>query len=251
MKNFTLSILTRLLLSGQAFAICFLSFTFYSKAQTITLGSNAPSAANQCAGTTKVVIQSFSLEVTVSDGNLTDVGFTTTGTYVQADITKYQLWYQPTTNDISGAIQLGTDLASSGGAGTRTFAAFTSPTLTSGITYYFWITADIAAVVTNNNTIAVNGIATTNLTSTSTTAGGPTTAGGTQTLIATPTNEIIITSGPFTDMQTVCINTVITNITYATSGATGATFTGLPAGVTGNYAERSQKINFDYLCNKF
>jgi len=70
------------------FAICFLSFTFYSKAQTITLGSNAPSAANQCAGTTKVVIQSFSLEVTVSDGNLTDVGFTTTGTYVQADIIK-------------------------------------------------------------------------------------------------------------------------------------------------------------------
>jgi len=88
MKNFTLSILTRLLLSGQAFAICFLSFAFNSNAQTITLGSNAPSAANQCAGTTKVVIQSFSLEVTVSDGNLTDVGFTTTGTYVQADIIK-------------------------------------------------------------------------------------------------------------------------------------------------------------------
>ena len=31
--------------------------------------------------------------------------------------------------------------------------------------------------------------------------------------------------------QTVCINNAITNISLATTGATGATFTGLPAGV--------------------
>jgi len=37
-------------------------------------------------------------------------------------------------------------------------------------------------------------------------------------------------------IQTVCINTAITNITYSTTGATGATFSGLPAGVNGVWA---------------
>jgi hypothetical protein len=36
--------------------------------------------------------------------------------------------------------------------------------------------------------------------------------------------------------QTVCINTAITTINLATTGATGATFAGLPAGVTGSWA---------------
>ncbi|MCX7954050.1 MAG: PKD domain-containing protein, partial [Bacteroidales bacterium] len=50
-----------------------------------------------------------------------------------------------------------------------------------------------------------------------------------------PTNTITLTSAPSTTNQTVCINTPITNITYSTTGATGANFTGLPAGVTGNF----------------
>ncbi len=48
-----------------------------------------------------------------------------------------------------------------------------------------------------------------------------------------------LTSAPGTDNQTVCINSAITNITYAIGGSgTGASITagGLPAGVTGNYS---------------
>ncbi len=56
------------------------------------------------------------------------------------------------------------------------------------------------------------------------------------TINVTPTNTIIRTSAVGTDAQVVCINTAITNITYATTGATGANFAGLPAGVTGNWA---------------
>ena len=41
-----------------------------------------------------------------------------------------------------------------------------------------------------------------------------------------------MTSVAGTDAQTVCTATPITNITYSTTGATGATVTGLPAGVT-------------------
>jgi subtilisin-like proprotein convertase family protein len=44
------------------------------------------------------------------------------------------------------------------------------------------------------------------------------------------------TSASGTDAQTTCQNSAITNITYSVTGpATGATVTGLPAGVTGNY----------------
>jgi hypothetical protein len=51
-----------------------------------------------------------------------------------------------------------------------------------------------------------------------------------------PDNTISLTSAGGTIAQTLCINTAITNITYSTTGATGATVTGLPAGVTGNWA---------------
>jgi gliding motility-associated-like protein len=62
---------------------------------------------------------------------------------------------------------------------------------------------------------------------------GPVTANGTITV--SPNNTIVRTSAPGTNAQTVCVNTPITNITYNTTGATGATFTGLPSGVTGNW----------------
>ena len=51
-----------------------------------------------------------------------------------------------------------------------------------------------------------------------------------------PNNSITLTSGVGTNNQTVCVNTAIANITYTTTGATGATFSGLPAGVTGNWS---------------
>ena len=186
---------------------------------TITLASNAPSATSQCEGTKKVVIQSFSLAVTNCNGNLTQVNFTTTGTYVAADITKYQLWYQ-VTNSIFGSTQLGSDLASSGNAGARSFTSL-SPTLTAGNTYYFWITADIAASVTNGHTIAVNAIAIGDLTSTSAKAGGPATAGGTQTL----NNGCLATYPGGTPDSTV--------VKFTNTGATQTNYTWtVPSGVT-------------------
>ena len=56
----------------------------------------------------------------------------------------------------------------------------------------------------------------------------------TATVLVNPTNTITLSSAAGTDNQTVLINTPITDITYATTFATGATFSGLPAGVTGN-----------------
>jgi len=64
--------------------------------------------------------------------------------------------------------------------------------------------------------------------------GGVITATGT--IIVRPNNTITLTSAPGTDNQTVCVNTAITPITYSTTGATGATFSGLPTGVTGTFS---------------
>ena len=58
---------------------------------------------------------------------------------------------------------------------------------------------------------------------------------GTATIVVNPTNTITLSSAVGTNAQTVCVNTAITNITYTTTGATGATFIGLPAGVSGNW----------------
>ncbi|MBL0025187.1 MAG: T9SS type A sorting domain-containing protein [Saprospiraceae bacterium] len=47
--------------------------------------------------------------------------------------------------------------------------------------------------------------------------------------------SISLTSSSGTDNQSVCINKAMTNITYNINGATGATVTGLPPGVNGNF----------------
>jgi gliding motility-associated-like protein len=64
-----------------------------------------------------------------------------------------------------------------------------------------------------------------------TTGGCPPAATATGTITVNPQNTIAAGTN-----QTVCINTAITTINLATTGATGATFSGLPAGVTGTWA---------------
>jgi gliding motility-associated-like protein len=73
--------------------------------------------------------------------------------------------------------------------------------------------------------------------------GGCGTATATGTITVNPNNTIALTSAAGTDNQTVCAGTAITNITYSTTGATGATFSGLPAGVTGNFSAGTVTIS--------
>jgi hypothetical protein len=48
-------------------------------------------------------------------------------------------------------------------------------------------------------------------------------------------NAIVLSSNPSTNDQMICIGSSISLITYATTGATGGTVTGLPSGVTGTW----------------
>jgi hypothetical protein len=62
---------------------------------------------------------------------------------------------------------------------------------------------------------------------------GRVTGASSASVISTVTNSIVLSSAAGTNSQSVCNNLPITNITYATTGATGATVTGLPNGVQG------------------
>lgn len=73
--------------------------------------------------------------------------------------------------------------------------------------------------------------------------GGCGTVTATGTIRVTLTNSITLTSPANTVNQSICINSPISNITYSTLGATGATFAGLPTGVTGLWASNVVTIS--------
>jgi gliding motility-associated-like protein len=57
------------------------------------------------------------------------------------------------------------------------------------------------------------------------------------TIIVSPLSTIALSSAAGTDAQTLCINTALTSIEYTVGGsATGATVSGLPAGVSGSFS---------------
>jgi hypothetical protein len=62
-------------------------------------------------------------------------------------------------------------------------------------------------------------------------------AGARGQIIVTWTCSNVLTSAAGTDNQNACLGSPITNITYTCSGAYGATFAGLPTGVTGTYTD--------------
>jgi gliding motility-associated-like protein len=96
------------------------------------------------------------------------------------------------------------------------------------------ITGSFAAgVITITGTPSVSGVF--NYTVTTTGPCVKPSAAGIITVTADAT--IALLSAPATASQSLCLNTTITNITYAVGGTgTGGTVTGLPAGVTGTYA---------------
>ncbi|MFV8226812.1 T9SS type A sorting domain-containing protein [Christiangramia aquimixticola] len=97
----------------------------------------------------------------------------------------------------------------------------------------------------NNNVIIISGTPTASgvFSYTITTTGSCNVATATGTINVNPNNSISLTSAAGTSNQTVCENVPITGIRYSTTGATGATFSGLPAGVNGNWVNNVVTIS--------
>lgn len=154
---------------------------------TITLASATQVAAGTvCAGTLKTPVYSFTLNPSGAT-NLTGVSFSTIGgTYTVSDITKFQLWWS-TTNNLSGASQISTDITTGLGPASHSFAAFTQA-LTASVLNYFWITTDIAASPANGSKVVVSAVSAANFTVSTGSFAGSTTAGGMQTIgVTAPT----------------------------------------------------------------
>lgn len=148
---------------------------------SITLSSPNPAVA---AGTinqnsTNNILYTFSTAVTTAPAVLSQVAFTTAGTYSASDISNLKLWYN-SSNSFSGATTLGT-ISSSLQPGAKSFTGL-SQTISSGSTGYFWITTDLPLSATPAKTIYVDAITTGNLTFDAGSKSGTAYAGGTQTI---------------------------------------------------------------------
>lgn len=138
-----------------------------------------------------------------------------------------------------------TDLLPSG----YTFISYTAPastsynsstglwsigTMSSNSSMTLVITAKVNASGTYTNTASISGTQT-----------DANTANDVSSVSTTPLTALTLTSptSPPSDAQVVCVNTAITNITYALGGtATGATVTGLPAGITYSYNSTTKVV---------
>lgn len=144
-------------------------------------------AAYVAQGTTRHVLHKFQLAVTVNSATFTNLAVVTAGTYIAADVSNLRLVYSTDNIFDVGDTTIST-IAAPGAAGTKTFPAF-SQAIANGATGYFFITIDVSASATINNTIRINAIANSALNfSTVVNKSGSTTVSGDQTFSASPPN---------------------------------------------------------------
>jgi len=191
----------------------------------ITLADNGTqiAAANVTVGTTNVVLHQSSLAITTANATLTGMTCTTAGTYASADITNIKAWYSASNTFNSGTATLLSTFTTPGIAGAKTFPAFMSQIINSGSTGYIYITADVAAGATVNNTISVNALTTANFTFSSGTKSGSTTVGGTQTFIAAVVSVAYMVDEGFT-AGPAALNAGFTTLTAGGVYTTGSNF---------------------------
>lgn len=149
------------------------TFTFTIQGNTpsqIVLSSNNPATANANVeqASNDYSIYAFQLDVTDFEAILTQVDFTTTGTYAASNLNNFELWYSTdATFDSATDTPLELLLPTDGlGLGNHTFAIPNAdqPTIAAGSTGYFFITAFFPCASTAGNTIQVSAITTADIT---------------------------------------------------------------------------------------
>ncbi|NBW43235.1 MAG: hypothetical protein EBR29_05370, partial [Sphingobacteriia bacterium] len=130
-------------------------------------------------------------------------------------------------------------------SGTQTACVAGTTTFTSTITGGSWTSSATGVATINASTGLITGVSagTATMTYTVTGTGGCANATATRTVTVTPNNTISLSSAAGTNTQTLTIGAAISNITYSTTGASGASFSGLPAGVTWTWATNTATIS--------
>jgi len=219
--------------SGNVTAVPSVAISSTSQVATGNIGQN----------TLKNPISAFSMAVTNANTTLNSLSFTTTGTYVTADVSALKLWYG--TGTISSATQLGSSVTGTTLPGTYTFSSL-SASLTSGTTYNFWITADVTTTATTGHTLTVSAIATGNVLFASANESGSISAGGQQSITATAP---VVTLGDNTQVTTANIqknttNNILARFKLDVSSANSATVTGVSFTSAGTAVTTTDLTNF-------
>jgi gliding motility-associated-like protein len=170
----------------------------YSGSATLTLTTTGGSCGTTSASKVQVVNPNASLSLTSAAGsNLQSVCINTSIVSIVYIVA----------GGGTGAVVTGLPAGLTGVYSAGTFTISGSPTA-SGTFNYTVTTSGTCTQATANGTINVN-----------------------------PVASILLTSGAGSNLQTLCVNSVISNITYSISGGgTGAGVTGLPAGVAGTFS---------------
>jgi PKD repeat protein len=203
-----------------------LSATTYYRA-VVTNASCTPATSNAVTVTVKQPSTSTTNASICAGGSYSFAGsnYTTTGTYLVHLTNAVGCDSAATLNLTVNALPPTPTITPSGAT---TFCAVGSVTLTSdAATSYTWTggATTQAITVTTGGTYSVT-VSNGNCTATSAPVS----------VTVNALNTITLSSIAATTSQTVYANTAITNITYATANATGASFSGLPNGVTGSWS---------------
>ena len=131
---------------------------------SIAISSAHPVASNFALNSTNNIVAGFRLDVTNNHAILNSVSVNTGGSYLTSDIQAngFKFWIN-STNDLSGATQLGSNQAVVASGRSVTLSGL-SQVITSGTTQYILFTVDIDANAVNGRTIDVTSTAFTKFT---------------------------------------------------------------------------------------
>ena len=181
--------------------------------------------------------------------NGTNVSGATNASYTATTAGSYSVvvFNAPTCSTVSAATAVTVTSPPTAGtlSGTQALCVAGTTTFASTVSGGSWSSSAAGVATINASTGLVTGVAagTATMTYTITGTGGCANATATRTVTVTPSNTIALGSATGTNAQTLTLGAAITNITYSTTGATGATFSGLPAGVTGTWASNTATIS--------
>jgi hypothetical protein len=159
---------------------------------TIVISNGTIASANAAQNTTNVLLYRADIAVSVTGTSLNAATFTTAGTYVASDITNLKLWYSTNSTFSAGTATLLNTKTTGLAPGNQVFGAG-GQALSSGVTSYIYVTADLNCTSTIGSTINVNAISSASsfVFGSGTPTGSGFTAGGAQTFtagVSTPAN---------------------------------------------------------------
>ena len=205
---------------------------------SIALNSASPAGTSINQNSTNNILYSIKADVTTADATLNSVQVNTAGTYQTTDIQTngFRFWIN-TSNSVSGATQLGSDLAVVASGGNLSVTGLSNILSKTSSTYYILVTANVNYNAVNGHTLSIASTVLANIVFASGSVSGtsdPIAAGNSMNILAVTPNIAInntnaVTAGNFatgtSNVQLIQISiaptdnsTDLTSLTVTTSG---------------------------------